>query len=203
MTGNADNITDLDPHCLRIGVPPPAQLVSTLNTCANDLDVAVAQVGRSPVEEAAIVDKINMCRGAVTMAYPMGLPEYDPLHASITDTEDLSGSSEGKSVFNGDSAQLWFVGKKMLREHTLNKYSGSAEKTMIKVKITAENGSAPQRESGVDAETQQRMIALWHKKQQEAQKLAEADDDSYLNSAWANPKGLKENAQGLGSVRFR
>jgi hypothetical protein len=24
-----------------------------------------------------------------------------------------------------------------------------------------------------------------------------------LNSAWANPKGLKENAQGLGSVRFR
>lgn len=34
------------------------------------------------------------------------------------------------------------------------------------------------------------MYALWHKKQQEEKELAEAeaDEHSYLNSQWANPK---------------
>mgnify|MGYP000911015746 CR=1 FL=1 len=161
------------------------------------------QVGRNPMDETVIIDNINKCRGAVMMAYPMGLPAYDPLQAALADDEDLSGSQEGQKHFDEKTAALWFVGKKMQRDHPLNKYSGSAEKTMIKVKMTSERGSAPQRESGVDAETQKQLVAMWHKKQQEAQRLAEADDDSYLNSAWANPQGLKESVYGIGNVRYR
>eukprot|EP00967_Tisochrysis_lutea_P077451 scaffold105167_cov30-Tisochrysis_lutea.AAC.1 len=43
------------------------------------------------------------------------------------------------------------------------------------------------------------MIAFYHKKQQEAEKLAAEDDDAYLHSSWADPKALKAafTAEGL------
>jgi hypothetical protein len=41
------------------------------------------------------------------------------------------------------------------------------------------------------------MMAHYFKRQEELKKLAEADDDDYLNSEWADPKQMKRNLQGL------
>ena len=42
----------------------------------------------------------------------------------------------------------------------------------------------------------------YHKKQEEEKALAEDDDDTYTNSAWANPKSLKQHFSGVQGVRL-
>lgn len=54
----------------------------------------------------------------------------------------------------------------------------------------------PVREPAVDEETQKRMIAFYHKKQQEQKELEENNEDAYLNSQWANPQNLKNQLIG-------
>ena len=44
------------------------------------------------------------------------------------------------------------------------------------------------------------MLSYYHKKQEEAKKLDDADDgDQYLNSAWADNRQLKAQLQGMKS----
>ena len=33
--------------------------------------------------------------------------------------------------------------------------------------------------------------------------MAEENEDDYMNSAWANPKNLKNQLNGMGGVKFR
>ncbi len=42
-------------------------------------------------------------------------------------------------------------------------------------------------------------MAHYFKRQEDLKKLAEADDDDYLNSQWADTREMKRNLQGLGS----
>ena len=41
------------------------------------------------------------------------------------------------------------------------------------------------------------MMAHYFKRQEELKALAEADDDDYLHSAWADTKALKNSLQGI------
>jgi hypothetical protein len=43
------------------------------------------------------------------------------------------------------------------------------------------------------------MLSYYRKKEEEMKKLEEDNDDAYLNSAWANPKNLKNQLMGIGS----
>jgi hypothetical protein len=38
---------------------------------------------------------------------------------------------------------------------------------------------------------------------EEMKKLAEADDDSFHNSSWANPQSMKDGMRGTGGVSYR
>ena len=55
----------------------------------------------------------------------------------------------------------------------------------------------------VSEDEQKAMIAFYHKKQQEAEKLALEDEDAYMNSAWVNPKALKNAFTGIGDVTWK
>ena len=60
------------------------------------------------------------------------------------------------------------------------------------VKVTKRGGGAPVREPLIDDETHKKMMAHYHKKNEEAKKMEELDDgDQYMNSAWADGKQLK------------
>ena len=50
---------------------------------------------------------------------------------------------------------------------------------------------------------QKAMIAFYHKKQQDQEKMALEDEDAYLHSAWANPKSLKNTFTGVGEVSWK
>ena len=47
------------------------------------------------------------------------------------------------------------------------------------------------------------MLAFYHKKQEEAKVMEAEDEDEYMNSAWANPKGLKAQLHGSKEVVWR
>lgn len=207
---------------------PEARLVKVLEQCAAEAQasinasasaVAAAAGGagagvssssssRTPVDEGKVATAIANCKGAVMMAYPMGLPEFDTVQQALDDKEVLEGTQQARDWFDPASCSVWFSGKKVPRadDVDLGRVVGRNDKVTIKVKLTSERvANAPQREPQMDAETQRSMMQLWHKKQEEARRLAEAgvDEDSYLNSAWANPQGFKQSANGLGSVRYR
>lgn len=45
---------------------------------------------------------------------------------------------------------MWWAGKELLREKTLNSYTGKNEKTKIIVKLTKTGSGAPVRENAID-----------------------------------------------------
>ena len=47
------------------------------------------------------------------------------------------------------------------------------------------------------------MMQVAYKRQEELKKLESADDDAYMNSAWADPSALKSRLQGLDGMAWR
>ena len=44
-----------------------------------------------PLTFATIVEALDILRGAVSIVYPMGLPEYDPIRMEFENREELAG----------------------------------------------------------------------------------------------------------------
>jgi len=133
----------------------------------------------------------------------MGLPEYDAVRHNLEGNEDLSGMEDSKHVLDEESCSLWFAGKQLMRDEVMSKYVGKNNKCIIKAKLQPKSVGAPQREPAVDEDTKKKMMAYWHRKQEETKKLNEADEDAYLNSAWADPKGYKNAMNGIANIRIR
>lgn len=200
------DVTGADPLGMREGKAPDEKVIPVLMKCADEVEAAVSNEHakrRNALDIDKIKELIMNVKGAVMMSYPMGLPEWDPIRMNLEDTEDLSGQEASKYVLEPDTAVMWFAGKKMDRGQPMNKYVGKNEKCMCKVKLTNKGGSAPQREPAVDADTQKKMMAYWHKKQEEQKNLEENNEDVYLNSSWANPKNMKSTISGVGNIKIR
>ena len=69
---------------------------------------------------------------------------------------------------------------------------GTNEKTKVICKLQKSSEGAPAREPIVSEEERNAMMAYHFKRQEELKKLAESEEDDYLNSPWADPKGLKK-----------
>jgi len=92
----------------------------------------------------------------------------------------------------------------MDRKEKLSKYCGKNEKMFLKVRLQTKNQRMPQREARLDKDAQTKMMQYWHKKNEEDKRLKEQEEeDDYLNSDWANPKGYKAALQGMKGIRFR
>ena len=49
----------------------------------------------------------------------------------------------------------------------------------------------PMREPAVDEASRKKMMAYWHRKQQQNEKLMADDEDAFLQSEWADTNALK------------
>merc|ERR1719240_410971 len=192
-----------DPHERRTGDAPSDELAAVINKTVEDAVALTSdknvQLKRKTVAKE-LEEAINNIRGAVMIVYPMGLPDYDHVRQILEEREDLQGA-EGLEVFEQDKASLWCFNKELQRDKLLSEYVGKNDKSKVVAKLQKKGAGAPQREPLVSEDEQKAMIAFYHKKEQEMQKMALEDEDAYQNSAWANPKALKNAFSGSGRYR--
>lgn len=153
--------------------------------------------------EAVIQETIDLLKGAVTIVYPMGLPPYDNIQMEFDNEEDLEGTQAIKDIIPPGQGSMWFSGKEMVPTKLLSDFLGKNEKSKVIVKIQKKGGGAPGREPVVSEAEQKQMMAYYYKKQEEMKKLAEADDDSYLNSGWADNNDLKRQFHGMNNIKWK
>jgi hypothetical protein len=195
--------TNPDEHGYRTGCPPPPEVADILLRTAEEaqaaVDIALVAQKRC-VTRQMCQEQLDNMRGAVMIAYPAfhRLPVYDPVRAELEDREELDGHSEMQDVLDWSQTNLWWAGKELRNDQTLEQYVGRNEKTKIVAKLCPKSAGAPVREPRVDESTHRAMMAHYYKKQEEQKKLMEDEDDSYLDSEWANPKSLKSQLVGGG-----
>eukprot|EP00283_Hemiselmis_rufescens_P008824 CAMPEP_0173427632 /NCGR_PEP_ID=MMETSP1357-20121228/6779_1 /TAXON_ID=77926 /ORGANISM="Hemiselmis rufescens, Strain PCC563" /LENGTH=285 /DNA_ID=CAMNT_0014391515 /DNA_START=48 /DNA_END=905 /DNA_ORIENTATION=- len=197
----------MDPTGRRTGEAPEPKLAEVIEKQVSDAKKVVnakEHVGRNAkVSRAYFEECLDCLRGAVTIAYPEGLPEWDDVRNTLEGNWEID-SRTMEAIDEG--SELWFAGKQMeqSQDKKLSDYVGKNDKTKVIVKLQKKGAGAPQREAPVDEKTQKEMMAFYHKKQEEMKKLQEDEDDNHLNSQWANPTALKSSLQGTGgAVRFR
>jgi len=194
-----------DPSGTRTGEAPSAQLQQVLNKVAEDAKQAIstAQVrAKIPLAAALLEEKINMMKGAVTMAFPMGLPAYDPVRIALED-ETHTAQLYGERQLDPETAQLWWASKEFLREQTVGDRVGKNEKTKIIAKLQPPGSGPPAREPAVSEDERKAMMAHYFRKQEELKRLAENNADDYLNSSWADPSALRKQLNGTANIAFR
>ncbi|XP_033865219.1 cilia- and flagella-associated protein 298-like [Acipenser ruthenus] len=149
-----------------------------------------------------VKEALDQLRGAVMIVYPMGLPPHDPIRLEFEDREDLSGTQAALQLIADSEAQLWWAAKELHRGKKLTEYVGKNEKTKIIVKIQKRGQGAPAREPVISPEDQKQMMMYYSRREEELKKLQKADDDSYLDSEWADRHSLKKQFQGLGDIKW-
>jgi len=194
-----------DPTERRTGNAPSDELAAVITKTVEDAQALISerQVQMKKATSSKVLEEaINNIKGAVMIAYPMGLPDYDHVRAILEERETLEGAA-GMEVLEPDKAALWCFNKDLQREKLLSEYVGKNEKTKVVAKLQKKGAGAPMREPVVSEDEQKAMIAFYHKKQQEAEKLAAEDDDAAMHAAWANPKALKNAFNGMGDISWR
>ena len=193
-----------DPSERRTGDCPSDELAQVITRTVEDAKQLTAEATtvalKRSTNAAALEEAINNIRGAVMIVYPMGLPDYDHVRQILEEREILEGA-EGLEVLEEDKTALWVFSKEMQREKLLSDYVGKNDKSKVVAKLQKKGGGAPAREPVVSEDEQKAMIAFYHKKEQEMQKMALEDEDAYLHSPWANPKALKNAFSGIGDIK--
>ena len=138
---------------------------------------------------------IQLMYGAVMICYPAyhGLGDWEPCKVIFEDKTDILRKDEpNQDYFQFESTCIWYAGKELERPKLLSDYIGKNEKTKIIVKFTRKGSGAPVREPLIDKETHSKMLSYYYKKQEEQKKLEGESEDSYLDSQWADPKGMQK-----------
>ncbi|TPX72765.1 hypothetical protein SpCBS45565_g00158 [Spizellomyces sp. 'palustris'] len=195
-----------DPTGRRTGEAPNEEIAQvvrkTLTNAKSCLSPDLIKSNKCLTEE--ILDEaLHNIRGAITIAWPMGLPEWEPVKDILDDKEDLTGTQASKEVIDPASASIWWAAKELQRDKKLLDYVGRNDKTKIIAKIQKKGQGPPLREAPMTEEVQKQMMAYYYRKQEENKKLVENDEDDYLHSPWANPKHLKSTFNGVGNVSWK
>ena len=150
---------------------------------------------------AGLTEKLDNVRGAVMMAYPMGLPDWDTVRLTIESADGLEGTQAGMDVLDPATAELWVAARVFDRNTKVSDRLGKNEKTKVIGKLQKPGAGAPAREAAVSEDERKAMMAFYFKKQEEAKAMADSTEDEYLNSSWADPKALQNGMRGLGSLK--
>ncbi|KAK8741803.1 hypothetical protein OTU49_002407 [Cherax quadricarinatus] len=106
-------------------------------------------------------------------------------------------------VLEASMTQLWFAGKEMQCGKKLLDYLGKNEKSKVIMKIQKRGQGPPGREPMLTEEQQKALMAAEFKRREELKRLDNDDDDSYLNSAWADNHQLHRRFQGLDNISWK
>lgn len=190
---------EADPTGMRTGSGPGPQLVATLERVALDAESILDKENvrrKVAITLEILQEKLDNIRGAVIMAFPMGLPEWDTVRLTIEGNAGLDGTAAGQELLDPVSAELWVASRFFDRSQTIAERLGRNEKTKVIAKLQRPGGGAPGREPAVSEEEKSAMMAYYFKKQEEMKKLADSSEDEFLSSSWADPKQLQRSLRG-------
>jgi hypothetical protein len=97
-------------------------------------------------------ERVDNIRGAVMMAWPMQLPEWDPVRLMIEDVCAPGGflaECANRDFLDPATATLWWAGKEFFRDTTIGDRVGRNEKTKVVARLQPASGGAPVREPAV------------------------------------------------------
>ena len=191
----------------RCGRPPRVDMQNIFAKTINEAKAAIFKPGKKLTFDM-IDEQILNLRGAVMIVYPMGLPPYDHVQCEFENQEEasLAGTQASKSIIK-DKGSLWFSTKKLEQGSgkLLNDYLGRNEKSRVVLKLQGEFAQgAPAKQPAMDKEEHKELMMKMYKRQEELKKLhedAEFDQDSYLDSQWADPNAMKNKLQGLSHIK--
>ena len=193
-----------DPTGNRTGNGPGPQLRETIERVCVDAESILDKTNvtrKIAVNLACLTEKLDNMRGAVMMAYPMGLPEYDTVRMTLESDSGLEGTGAGMEILDPGTAELWVASRAFDRGTKISDRLGNNEKTKVIGKLQKPGAGAPAREAVVSEDERKAMMAYYFKKQEEAKALAENNEDDYLNSVWADPKALQRSMRGVSNVK--
>merc|ERR1719262_1238035 len=132
--------TNPDQYGYRTGVPPPPEVGEVLTRTAEEAEAAVSHTlvaQKRTIDKKVCQTHIDNIRGAVMIAYPAfhRLPVYDPVRQELEDKEELDGASELQEVLDHTMTNLWWAGKELRPDQTLEQYVGKNEKTKVITKL--------------------------------------------------------------------
>jgi hypothetical protein len=195
----------------RCGDAPDPDHVEALTGTAAELERYVDKdqaQKRVVVSEAGIAELVGKVREVIRSAYPDGLPEWDVLSKLSASTgicklqELLPGDAiAAAGLLDSKTTSLWVAGKEFERGRLVSDRLGSNEKTRVVAKLSREGDGPPAREPIVRDDERNAMLEHYHKRNEELKRLADNEEDEYMNSAWADPQNMARELQGLGSVR--
>ena len=149
---------------------------------------------------------IQLMYGGVMIGYPAyhGLGEWEPCRVIFEDKSDILEKNEpNQDYYQFSNSTLWYAGKELERGKNLCDYIGKNEKTKVVVKFGKKGSGAPVREPLIDKETHSKMLAYYYKKQEKQKKLEAENEDSYLNSQWADPKSMEKQLYLKGEITWK
>ena len=108
-------------------------MTNVFNDVCRDAEAYISKdraLARKALTKEGMMEKLTTMKGAVTMAFPMGLPKHDPVYSALEGEEGLDGTQAQQGLLDPATAQLWCAGKEFVREELVRDRVGKNEKTL-------------------------------------------------------------------------
>ncbi|KAJ4456873.1 putative UPF0769 protein C21orf59 [Paratrimastix pyriformis] len=184
-----------DPNGLRTGQAPIQAVRETLMKTVEEVTAITNKENlvRHAISLPVLEEGLARLRGAVMIAYPQGLPEFDPVRIILDNQEDLTTCAFAKDILDPATAMLWFSNRQIERGRPLKDFMrGCTERTKAVCKLTRGGSMAPAREAPMSTDEEKQMMAYWYHRQEEEKRMkAEAEELGEEGRAeWARPTSL-------------
>ncbi|KAL7642626.1 UNVERIFIED_CONTAM: hypothetical protein RMT77_007190 [Armadillidium vulgare] len=150
-----------------------------------------------------IQEAVTILKGGIDIIFPNGLSLNHPLRKEFENREDLSGTQDEKLILYPEMTKIWFSSKALEEGNKLSKYFGKNEKTKVIVKLQPRGSSTPPREPVLTEEEKKSIMMYEFKRREELKKLEEDEDNSYLDSEWADNLHLKKAFHGVNKINWK
>ncbi|CAH0598419.1 unnamed protein product [Chrysodeixis includens] len=201
-----DHVFCKDDMGRRCGLAPAENMQAILKKAAEDAKEFISKKLvdlRKCLTQKDVSRALDELRGATKIVFPAGLPPHDPVRMELDNVEDLSGTQAANEVIDPSRACLWACGKKFISGNKLKEHLGNNNKMKVTVKLCSNSEGAPGREPVMSEDERKQLMVHAYKKQEEWKKLEQDEDDSYMNSKWADGQNMKRHFHGLDNISWK